>query len=292
MNALTIDVEDYYQVSAFESVVRREEWDRYESRVERNTRKLLALLAAASAKATFFVLGWVAERHPGLVRAIQAEGHEIASHGYGHQVLTALTPEQFRDDIRRAKARLEDITGQAVLGYRAPSFTIMRETIWALRILVEEGYGYDSSIFPIRHDRYGMPGANPTCHLLSTPAGPLWEVPPSTVNVAGVRIPVAGGGYLRLYPYPLLRRLLHKVQAGGHPLVMYLHPWEIDPAQPRMAGPLLSRLRHYLNLHKTEGRLIQLLRDFRFAPIREAVAPIRRLHDERAGASLSACGAG
>nr|MBI3613008.1 DUF3473 domain-containing protein [Nitrospirota bacterium] len=291
MNALTIDVEDYYQVSAFESVVRCGEWDRYESRVERNTRKLLALLAASSAKATFFVLGWVAERHPGLVRAIQAEGHEIASHGYGHQVLTALTPEQFREDIRRAKARLEDITGQAVLGYRAPSFTIMRETIWALRILVEEGYGYDSSIFPIRHDRYGMPGADPHAHLLATPSGPLWEVPPSTVNVAGVRIPVAGGGYLRLYPYPLLRRLLHKVRAGGHPLVMYLHPWEIDPAQPRMTGPLLSRLRHYLNLHKTEGRLMQLLRDFRFTPIREAFAPIGRLHDERAGASLSACGA-
>ncbi len=280
MNALTIDVEDYFQVSAFASHIRFEDWDRQESRVERNTARILTILATSNVKATFFVLGWVAERHPRLVKQIQAEGHEIASHGYGHQVLTAMTPEQFRADIRQAKEALEAITGRVVLGYRAPSFTIMPDTLWALPILVEEGYGYDASIFPIRHDRYGMPGANPTCHCLSTNAGPLWEIPPSTAEVAGVRVPVGGGGYFRLFPYPVLRRLLRRVEAEGRPLVMYLHPWEIDPDQPRMNGSLLSRFRHYVNLHKTEGRLTQLLRDFQFAPIREAIAPIGQLYRE------------
>lgn len=281
MNALTIDVEEYFHVSAFDSVVRAEEWDRFESRVEASTDRLLELLGQAGAGATFFVLGWVAERHPRLIRRIREHGHEVASHGYGHQMVTGLTPTAFREDVRRAKAVLEDLLGEAVLGYRAPSFTIMEDTVWALRILVEEGYGYDSSIFPVWHDRYGLPGATPTVHRLTTGAGTLWEVPPSTLPIGKTRMAVAGGGYFRLWPYGLLRRWLRRIESHGHSLVLYLHPWEIDPTQPRLRGPLVSRYRHYLNLDRTEGRLMQLLDDFRFASIRDAFAPIRDLVRER-----------
>ncbi|WP_447977181.1 XrtA system polysaccharide deacetylase [Candidatus Nitrospira bockiana] len=273
MNVLSIDVEEYFHVSAFEDVVKAADWERFESRVEATTGRLLDRLSAAKASATFFVLGWVAERHPALVRRIHAEGHEVACHGYGHQVLTDLTPDQFRADVRRAKAILEDLVGEPVLGYRAPSFTIMEDTVWALRILVEEGYRYDSSIFPVWHDRYGLPGANPACHRIMTGAGPIWEVPPSTLAVGRTRMPVAGGGYLRLWPYPLLRTWLKRIESAGQPLVLYLHPWEIDPDQPRLRGPMLSRCRHYLNLDKTEARVARLLGDFRFGAIREALRP-------------------
>jgi len=281
-HCLTFDVEEHFQVSAFDSPMRRRHWDQFESRVERNTEKLLDLLAASNVRATFFVLGWVAERHPGLVRAISRQGHEVASHGYAHELVTVQTPATFRRDVRKAKVFLEDLLGLPVLGYRAPSFTITQDTIWALRILVEEGYLYDSSIFPILHDRYGMPGANPLCHRLSTEVGPLWEIPPSTVKFVGLQVPIAGGGYFRLFPYPMLRQLLKRVEAKGHPLVIYLHPWELDPDQPRMQGPLLSRFRHYINLHKTEDRLIHLLRDFRFAPVSEVIPQINRLNRENA----------
>ena len=281
-HCLTFDVEEHFQVSAFDSPMRRRHWDQFESRVERNTEKLLDLLAASNVRATFFVLGWVAERHPGLVRAISRQGHEVASHGYAHELVTVQTPATFRRDVRKAKVFLEDLLGLPVLGYRAPSFTITQDTIWALRILVEEGYLYDSSIFPILHDRYGMPGANPLCHRLSTEVGPLWEIPPSTVKFVGLQVPIAGMGYFRLFPYPLLRQLLKRIEAKGHPLVMYLHPWELDPDQPRMQGPLLSRFRHYINLHKTEDRLIHLLRDFRFAPVSEVIPQINRLNRENA----------
>ena len=281
MNVLTIDVEEYFHVSAFEKVIGTADWDRRESRVEEATMRLLDRLAEAGSAATFFILGWVAERHPSLIRTIRNAGHEIASHGYGHQVLTALTPEQFRADVRRSKAILEDVSGEPVRGYRAPSFTIMEETLWALRILVEEGYAYDSSIFPIWHDRYGIPGANPHCHRLVTSSGPIWEVPPSTAKLGAMRLPVAGGGYFRLWPYGLLRRWLRRIEQDGHPLVVYLHPWEIDPDQPRVNGPVLSRCRHYLNLNKTENRLVRLLKDFRFGPVCEAIAPIRQMIGER-----------
>ena len=281
MNVLTIDVEEYFHVSAFEGVIATADWDRHESRVEETTMRLLDRLAEAGSAATFFVLGWVAERHPSLIRAIRNAGHEIASHGYGHQVLTALTPEQFRADVRRSKAILEDVSGEPVRGYRAPSFTIMEETLWALRILVEEGYAYDSSIFPIWHDRYGIPGANPHYHRLVTSSGPIWEIPPSTAKLGAMRVPVAGGGYFRLWPYGLLRRWLRRIERDGHPLVVYLHPWEIDPDQPRVKGAVLSRCRHYLNLNKTETRLVRLLKDFRFGPVCEAIAPIRHLIGER-----------
>ena len=275
IHCLSFDIEEHFQVAAFASPMRRRHWEKFDSRVEQNTTKILEMLAVNNVRATFFLLGWVAERHPGLVRTIAAQGHEIASHGYGHELITSQTPVVFREDIRKAKSILEGIIGELVQGYRAPTFTITTETQWALPILVEEGYIYDSSIFPIRHDRYGMPEANPWIHQLTTTAGTLWEVPPSTVMIAGIRIPVAGGGYFRLFPYSLFRGFLRRVERQGQPLVLYLHPWELDPSQPRMDGPLFSRFRHYLNLHKTEKRLFRLVSDFKFAPIREAIQPIK-----------------
>ena len=277
LNALTFDVEDYFHVSAFRSRVPIAAWGQHESRVERNTNKVLDILCTAGVRATFFVLGWVAERNPRVVKAIHQAGHEVSCHSYTHDMLTELNPEKFREDIRRSKAILEDLTGAQVLGYRAPSFTIVKDTMWALPILVEEGFYYDSSIFPIRHDRYGMRDANPLCHRLSTNTGFLWEVPPTTVKLGPVRLPIAGGGYLRFFPYRILHRLLRHVERQGTPLVMYLHPWELDPDQPRISASRLSRFRHYNNLDKTEGRLIKLLRDFRFGPICEAIKPIAEL---------------
>jgi polysaccharide deacetylase family protein (PEP-CTERM system associated) len=274
MHCLSFDVEEHFQVSAFWSEARRLQWDKYESRVENNTRKLIELLAQHDTKATFFVLGWVAERYPGLVKALVGHGHEIASHGYGHEVITGQTPRMFRDDVRKAKGILEDISGKRVCGYRAPSFSITKDTKWAIPVLIEEGYLYDSSIFPVLHDRYGMPDATPTIHLLRGEVGCIWEVPPSTTNILGVRFPVAGGGYFRLFPYPILRQLLKRIERAGHPLVMYLHPWELDPDQPKMQGSCLSMFRHYINLHRTEDRLRSLLADFCFTSIREALEPV------------------
>lgn len=271
VHALSFDVEEHFQVAAFWSTMRRRQWDNYESRVERNVEKILSILSVQGVHATFFILGWVAQKHPELVRTIASYGHEIASHGFGHELITSQTPGLFREDVRNSKDILENIIGGPVHGYRAPSFTITPETKWALPILVEEGYVYDSSIFPIQHDRYGMPGANPWCHLLETQAGVLWEVPPSTLRMGPIRLPIAGGGYFRLYPYQILRNLLTRAATDGQPLVMYFHPWELDPDQPRMEGSLVSKFRHYLNLRKTEARLQQLVKDFRFASIREAV---------------------
>lgn len=271
LNCLSFDVEEHFQVAAFESPMRRRHWDQYESRVERNVGAILNILSSHDIKATFFVLGWIAERRPSIIRTVAAAGHEIASHGYGHELITTQTPAAFREDVRRAKGILENIVGKPVLGYRAPSFTITKETQWALAILVEEGHAYDSSIFPILHDRYGFPGALPSCHQIATSAGSLWEVPPSTATMLGVRIPVAGGGYFRLFPYPLLRMFLRQILSSQRPLVMYLHPWELDPSQPRMKGPLLSRFRHYLNLDKTGERLKLLLQDFEFGTIQDAL---------------------
>lgn len=280
LHGLSFDVEEHFQVSAFWSENRRQQWDSLESRVENNTRRIAELLAAHHMKATFFVLGWVAERHPELVRFLSREGHEIASHGHSHELVTAQSPEGFRADIRKAKHILEDIIGKPVLGYRAPSFSIIKKTEWALEILVEEAYLYDSSIFPIFHDRYGMPGAEPHCHRLTTEAGPLWEVPPSTIEIFGLRWPVAGGGYFRLIPYRVLRHFLRRIERAGRPLVMYLHPWELDPAQPRMEGSLLSQFRHYNNLHKTEPRLVSLLNEFHFGPIQRLIGIMEHSHRE------------
>jgi polysaccharide deacetylase family protein (PEP-CTERM system associated) len=283
LNAFTIDVEDYYHVSAFEAVVPLVDWDRYASRVESNTHRLLDLLDAHATKATFFVLGWVAERHPGLVRTLAARGHEVASHGYAHQRVYTQTPAQFRAETRRAKQFLEDTLGQPIRGYRAASYSITRHSLWALEVLRDEGFAYDSSIFPIRHDRYGIPRYPRFCHMLPGPsAAPLVEFPLSTLRVGGTNVPIAGGGYLRLFPYAYTRwgmRYLNRRE--GQPAVVYLHPWEVDPAQPRIPAGRLSRLRHYTNLHRMEARVVRLLQDFAFGTMAEVLHTRGLLDAER-----------
>ena len=274
VNMMTVDVEDYFQVSGFENIVPRERWGQCESRVERNTERLLTLFEAARVRATFFVLGWVAERFPGLVRQIAASGHEIASHGYGHRLVYGMSRASFREDIRQAKWLLESCTGQAVLGYRAPSFSITAQSLWALDVLIEEGYGYDASIYPIHHDRYGIPDAPRHSWQAARPAGSIWEVPGSTVRIGGTNLPIGGGGYFRLLPYGWIHAGISRVnRVERRPVVFYVHPWEIDPDQPRLPGSAFTRLRHYRNLHKTERRLTRLLRDFSFATISSVVLP-------------------
>lgn len=274
IHALSFDVEEHFQVSAFASPIRRRHWDQFDSRVERNTKRICDLLALNETQATFFILGWVAERHPALVKYLADAGHEIASHGYGHELVTLQTPALFREDVRRAKNILEDLTGRPILGYRAPSFTITGETSWALSVLAEEGYLYDSSVYRRFSNGDGSPESCVSYHLVQTAGGPLWEVPLSTIRAWRLYVPVAGGGYFRLLPYQVLKALLKRIELQGSQLVMYLHPWEIDPDQPRMQGPLMSQFRHYLNLSKTEARLRCLLQDFRFGPIAEVVKPI------------------
>lgn len=265
-------------MSAFESPIRRHNWDLFESRVERNTDKILDLIEFKGLRATFFILGWVAERCPALVRRICAGGHEIASHGYAHELVTSQAPQKFREDIRKTKAILEDLTGQHVCGYRAPSFSITNKSSWALSILCEEGYEYDTSIVPIIHDRYGMPEAPSVVHQLKTESGIIWEIPPSTVSICGMRVPIGGGGYFRIFPYWMFKALFQKAEGTNSPLVTYFHPWEIDPDQPRMKGSRLSRFRHYTNLHRTHERLTRLLDDFAFAPIKEIIIPVREIY--------------
>jgi polysaccharide deacetylase family protein (PEP-CTERM system associated) len=272
VNAMTIDVEDYFQVSAFDDVVRRDDWDSRPSRVVANTSRLLHLFDRHSVKATFFVLGWVADRFPGLVRDIAAAGHEVASHGYGHRIVYTQTPDEFREDVRRAKRTLEDASGEAVAGYRAPSFSITKQSLWALDVLVEEGHRYDASIFPIRHDRYGIPDAPRHPHVLTREAGTLTEVPGSTVRMGPMNVPVAGGGYFRILPYWWTRWGINRLNRNeSQPAVFYLHPWEIDPDQPRLDAGRLSRFRHYRNLDKAEGRLQRLLSDFRFGRLKDVL---------------------
>jgi polysaccharide deacetylase family protein (PEP-CTERM system associated) len=272
LNALTVDVEDYFHVAALSSSIDREHWDRYECRVEHNTQRLLHLFAEHKTKATFFVLGWVAERYPALVREIAAAGHEIASHGYSHQLVYRQTPEVFRQETQRSKDVLEDQVQQAVLGYRAASYSITQQSLWALDILAELGFVWDSSIFPIRHDRYGIPGASRWPHRLRTPAGyELVEFPLSTWRVGAYRLPIAGGGYFRLYPYALTRKGLASINQDGRPFIFYLHPWEVDPAQPRIKASLASSFRHYNNLSRCEPRLRRLLGDFRFTTVAQVL---------------------
>jgi polysaccharide deacetylase family protein (PEP-CTERM system associated) len=269
LNALTIDVEDYYHVTGFESVIQRADWDRYESRVGRNTLRLLDLLDTHHTKATFFVLGWVAERHPQLVRTIHTRGHEVASHGYAHQRIYTQSPAQFRQETQRSMSLLEDIIGERIHGYRAASYSITRESLWALDILGEEGFTYDSSIFPIHHDRYGIPGYPRFCHVLDNHGGgQLIEFPISTMRLAGVNFPIAGGGYFRLFPYALISRGLRSInRLERQPALIYLHPWEIDPDQPRVHAGATARFRQYVNLHKTEARLSRLMQDFTFGTL-------------------------
>jgi polysaccharide deacetylase family protein (PEP-CTERM system associated) len=268
MNAMTIDVEDYFHVSVFDGVVPRHLWEGFESRVCANTDRLLELFDGFEVKATFFVLGWVAERHPDLVRRIVGEGHELASHGYGHRLVYDQTPKAFREDVRRAKSLLEDASGTAVLGYRAPSYSVTPRSLWALDILIEEGYRYDSSIFPIRHDRYGIPLSPRHPYLLERASGTLVEAPASTTRVGPINLPIAGGGYFRILPYEWTRWGISRVNRLERlPTIFYLHPWEIDPDQPRLKAGMLSRFRHYRHLGETEARLRRLLNDFSFAPM-------------------------
>jgi polysaccharide deacetylase family protein (PEP-CTERM system associated) len=268
VNAMTIDVEDYFHVSVFDGVVPRARWDSLESRVVANTERMLGIFDDCEVTGTFFVLGWVAERFPSLVRRIAARGHEIASHGYGHRLVYDQTRRTFRDDVRRAKALLEAAGERLVIGYRAPSYSITPRSLWALDILIEEGYQYDSSIFPIRHDRYGIPISPRHPYVLRRAAGELVEAPGSTTTVGPVNLPIAGGGYFRILPYQWTRWGIRRVNhREGRPVIFYLHPWEIDPAQPRLRAGLLSRFRHYRNLGETEARLRRLLNEFEFAPM-------------------------
>lgn len=263
VNALTIDVEDYFQVSAMAPYIARSEWDRCECRVERNVDRILALLAERGIHATFFTLGWIAERYPALVRRIVAQGHELASHGYGHQRVTDLDEAAFRDDVIRSKALLEDLAGVPVLGYRAPSFSIGASNLWALDVLEQAGYCYSSSIYPVQHDHYGMPDAP---RFAYRPRAGLLEVPPTTLRVFNRNLPSSGGGYFRLFPYALSRWMLQSVnQRDGESAIFYFHPWEIDPDQPRVAGiDLKTRFRHYVNLQRNEAKLCRLLDDLRW----------------------------
>jgi len=266
-NYLTIDVEDYFQVAAFEDIINPDAWSSLECRVERNTAAILDILEKHRVRATFFVVGWIAERYPALVREISRHGHEIGCHSYLHRKIYDLTPEEFREDTRRAKNILEDITGKTVLGYRAPSYSITKKSLWALDILEELGFKYDSSIFPIYHDNYGIPDAPRFEYKL--PNHDIMEYPISTTLMLGRKIPVAGGGYFRLFPYWFTKYALAKINMREQkPFVFYLHPWEIDPDQPRFnhAGQL-SKFRHYNNLHKTRQRLERLLNDFDFGPL-------------------------
>jgi len=290
-NALSCDLEDYFQVQDCEGLVAREAWEAMPSRLEASTDRVLALLDEAGVKATFFVLGWNAERRPALVRRIAACGHEVASHGYAHRMVFDQSPEEFRADIVHAKALLEDLAGRPVLGYRAPTFSITARSLWAVPILAEAGYRYDSSIFPIRHDRYGIPSAPRFLHELNGAQegriededegrgrgregttkeplaprpSPLVEFPPTTLRVLGCNVPVAGGGYLRLFPARLIRAALRRVNRLGHPAIVYFHPWELDPGQPRLPLRGLSRFRHYVNLARAADKLRLLLRGLRF----------------------------
>jgi polysaccharide deacetylase family protein (PEP-CTERM system associated) len=267
-NALTIDVEDYYMVSAFADMIKFEDWHRYESRVVRNTNEILGLLDEYKVKATFFVLGWIAERSPALVRNIHDSGHEVASHGYNHRLIYDLTPVQFREDVRLARDILENVTGQAVKGYRAASYSVVKSTLWALDILTEEGFLYDSSIYPIRHDRYGFPGANRFPHIVKTNSGRIVEFPPSTYTILGQNVPVAGGGYLRLLPLRFTKTAVRRINTREKRNAMiYIHPWEIDIHQPRLRGRWKSRIRHYVNLSSTLPKLRCLLSEFRFKTV-------------------------
>jgi len=276
-NAFTVDVEDYFQVEGFAHTIDRRSWESFRTRVGDSTARLLDMLAQRRIHGTFFVLGWVARRHPEIVRQIAEGGHEVASHGMSHQLIYTQTPEEFRKETRESKALLEDICQSPVTGYRAATYSITRRSLWALDVLCEEGFHYDSSIFPMRHDRYGIPGAEAAPHVLTTPGGNhLVEFPISILRYAGAKIPVAGGGYFRLFPYSFTRWALRKLNERMQEFVFYVHPWEVDPDQPRIEAGALSRFRHYLNLDRCAQRLGHLLDEFEFDTMR-AVLTERKL---------------
>jgi polysaccharide deacetylase family protein (PEP-CTERM system associated) len=275
----TVDVEEWFQVSALEGVVSRESWALQPARVEAPVDRLLELLAAAGSTGTFFVLGWLADRNPALVRRIADAGHEIASHGWWHRRVFTMQPDEFRADVSRSRARLEEICGRAVIGFRAPSFSMVPGCEWAFDILLEEGYRYDSSIFPIRRSRqYGYPNAPHHPYLLRRRAGDLFELPLTPARLAGIRVPAAGGAYFRHFPYALTRRALNQSAAQRHSGVFYIHPWELDETQPVLSVPTLTRWRHYGNLRRTEPRLRRLLKEFRFVSAARALDLPQQLH--------------
>ena len=269
LNGLSFDIEDWFQVENLKEAVSRNEWDSCDLRVVQNTRRILEILDRHQTRATFFVLGWVAEKCPALVKEIAGAGHEIASHGYGHELIYKLTPEEFHSDILRSKKSLESISGKSVCGYRAPSFSIVPETKWAFDILKDTGFLYDSSIFPTSfHNRYGFNGASSSPFRYDNG---LVEIPLSTYSFCRVNFPVGGGGYFRLFPYFVFRNFLKKLNNQGKSAVLYLHPWELDAHQPRMKIRFNYRLRHYINLEKTEWRLGKLLKEFKFVNLNEMV---------------------
>jgi polysaccharide deacetylase family protein (PEP-CTERM system associated) len=283
-NALTIDVEDYFQVTGFAEHVDPRTWDSFEMRVEPNTELILDRLAAARVRGTFFVLGWIARRCPGLVRSIARAGHEIASHGFWHRLVTTQSPADFRADVRTAKAILEEITGAPVHAYRAPSFSIRPDRIWAFEILVEEGYTVDSSVAAGRHASCGHLAKDGNPFELTTPSGRLWEFPLPALRVLGRSLPVGGGGYFRLLPYSWTRYALARINAAGRPFAVYLHPWEFDPDQPRLNVPWPRRFKHYVNLYRTDPRFRRLLRDFRFGTLSAALGQSQDLTKSRIAA--------
>src|SRR2546425_2533561 len=268
----TIDVEEYFHVAAFAPWVLAADWGRWPSRVARSVARLLTLLAEHQARATFFVLGWVAQQHPEVVRDIAADGHEIASHGWDHARVTTQTPAAFRASVRRTKQFLEALTGTPVLGFRAPSFSIVPGREWALDVLIEEGYRYDSSLFPIRRPGYGYPGGRPDPHWIERPVGSIAEVPPATLRWCGMHLPAAGGAYFRLLPYGLVRAAFKQCERRGVPGTFYIHPWELDADQPRLDVPWLVRVRHYGGLTRTGGRLERLFGEVQFMAVRGTVA--------------------
>jgi polysaccharide deacetylase family protein (PEP-CTERM system associated) len=273
VHVMTIDVEDYFHVNAFSGVITSANWPTYESRVVRNTERLLELFAEYHARGTFFVLGWVAERHPELVSLIARAGHEVASHSYWHRLVYNMTPDEFREDLRRARDVIESAAGVRVRGFRAPSWSIVDRSLWALDVLAEEGYDYDASVFPVHHDVYGIPDAPRHPHVIHCAAGDVVELPGCTATVGSARVPI-GGGYFRLVPYGVTSWAIRRYAAAERqPAIFYLHPWEIDPDHPRLPGPLTSRLRHYNQLARTEPRLRCLLQDFTWDSIDRTLLP-------------------
>lgn len=277
-HVLSIDLEDYFHVEAFAGVVKREDWDNFPSRVVRNTHVLLDLFDRYQVRATFFVLGWVADRFPSLVREVKGRGHEVACHSYWHRRIYTLTPDEFRTDTRQAKDAIQQAASVAISGYRAPTWSVTSNSLWALDILAEEGFTYDSSIFPIHHDLYGVPGASRYPWTYTTSSGrPLLELPPATVHLLGANLPAAGGGYFRIFPLQLTEWALRRFEQEQRSLVFYLHPWEIDPDQPRISAPLKSRFRHYTNLGQTQKRLEHLLERYSFGTFTDHIGESARV---------------
>lgn len=273
MNALTVDVEDYYQVSAFENVIKRDDWHQYNSRVYRNTMELLDLFDNAGISATFFVLGMVAEKCPDIIREIVSRKHEVACHGYSHNMITNQSIDVFKEETIKAKSVIEEQAQEEVIGYRAASFSITNSSLWALDVLYETGFKYDSSVFPVHHDRYGIPGSPHEPYILNLKNNmSLIEFPMTVKKIGNINVPVGGGGYFRLYPYLVTKTLLKSINnKEKRPFVFYIHPWEIDPEQPRIQCGLVSKFRHYNNLQKCKNRLVRLVDDFKFTTIRNVL---------------------